>query len=207
MQAYFEGRRELFDGLALGRLGAEWKSSPVIRLDMSMVKPTSVEGLRARLDDLLRGVEQTFAGGERLAETLGGRLDALIRHAAAGNPASVVILVDEYDVPLLDVIDDEVLLDRFRQVMREFYAPLKACDEHLRFVFLTGITKFSQLSIFSELNHLSNISTTATTSVRARRTSTTPSVPSRFLRTFGQPYMPRFGSVAKSGVVTSTRNL
>ena len=158
MQAYFEGRRELFDGLALGRLETEWRESPVIRLDMSMVKPTSVEGLRAQLDDLLWGVEQGLAGGERLAETLGGRLAALIRRAAAGTPASVVVLVDEYDAPLLNVIDDDALLDKFRQVMREFYIPLKACDEHLRFVFLTGITKFSQLSIFSELNNLSNIS-------------------------------------------------
>lgn len=158
MQAYFEGRRELFEGLAIGGLETEWKPSPVIRLDMSMVKPTSVEGLVAQLDDLLRGVEQLVTGGERLAGTPGGRLAALIRHAAAGRPASVVVLVDEYDAPLLNVIDDEVLLDQFRQVMREFYIPLKACDEHLRFVFLTGITKFSQLSIFSELNNLNNIS-------------------------------------------------
>lgn len=158
MQAYFEGRRELFEGLAVDRLETEWEPSPVIRLDMSMVKATSVEGLEAQIDDLLQGIEAEVSGGERLAGTAGGRLAALIRRAAAGRPASVVVLVDEYDAPLLNVIDDPELLPAFRQVMREFYIPLKACDEHLRFVFLTGITKFSQLSIFSELNNLRNIS-------------------------------------------------
>ena len=158
MQAYFEGRRELFDGLAIERLETEWETSPVIRLDMSTVKATSVEGLEAQIDDLLQRVEEAVSGGDRLAGTFGGRLAALIRHAAADRPASVVVLVDEYDAPLLNVIDDEVLLARFRQVMRELYAPLKSCDEHLRFVFLASITKFSQLSIFSELNNLSNIS-------------------------------------------------
>ena len=158
MQAYFEGRRELFDGLAIERLETEWETSPVIRLDMSTVKATSVEGLEAQIDDLLQRVEEAVSGGDRLAGTFGGRLAALIRHAAADRPASVVVLVDEYDAPLLNVIDDKVLLVRFRQVMRELYAPLKACDEHLRFVFLAGITKFSQLSIISELNNLSNIS-------------------------------------------------
>lgn len=157
MQAYFEGRRELFEGLAIEGLEAEWEASPVIRLDMSVVKATSVEGLMRLLDSLLRGLEEQF-GLERADDMPGSRLAALIRHAAAGRLASVVVLVDEYDAPLLNVIDDEDLLARFRQVMRELYVPLKACDEHLRFVFLAGITKFSQLSIFSELNNLSNIS-------------------------------------------------
>lgn len=158
MQAYFEGRRELFGGLAIDALETEWRTYPVIRLDMSMVKPASLDELTSRLDDLLVALERQFADGERLANTLGGRLAALIQHVAAGRQGSVVVLVDEYDAPLLNVIDDPDRLNAFRQVMREFYIPLKACDNELRFVFLTGITKFSQLSIFSELNNLKIIS-------------------------------------------------
>lgn len=85
-------------------------------------------------------------------------MEALIRRARAQTGRRVVVLVDEYDAPLLNVVDNPDLLDAFRQVMREFYIPLKACGADLRFVFLTGITKFSQLSIFSELNNLRNIS-------------------------------------------------
>lgn len=125
---------------------------------MSSIKPSSVEDLRAQLGDLLRAVEQEVTGGERLAETLGGRLRAIIDRAAEGREGRVVVLVDEYDAPLLNVIDEEEVLDDVRNVMREFYIPLKACDAQLRFVFLTGITKFSQLSIFSELNNLVDIS-------------------------------------------------
>lgn len=158
MQAYFEGRQELFGGLALERLETDWEVFPVIRLDMSTVKTTDLAGLRARLDDTLSLQEGLFTGGERHAETLGGRLEALIRRARAQTGRRVVVLVDEYDAPLLNVVDNPDLLDAFRQVMREFYIPLKACDADLRFVFLTGITKFSQLSIFSELNNLRNIS-------------------------------------------------
>lgn len=158
MQDYFEGRRELFNGLAADELEKDWISSPVIRLDMSTVRPTSVEGLKNLLGDVLCALEERFAGGRRLASTLGGRLAALIDCAAAGRKGSVVVLVDEYDAPLLNVIDDPGMLEAFRDIMREFYIPLKACDEQLRFVFLTGITKFSQLSIFSELNNLTNIS-------------------------------------------------
>ena len=158
MQDFFEGKQELFNGLAAGELEKDWISSPVIRLDMSTVKPTSVEGLKDRLGDVLFALEERFADGRRLASTLGGRLAALIDCAAEGRKGSVVVLVDEYDAPLLNVIDDSRLLDAFRDIMREFYIPLKACDEQLRFVFLTGITKFSQLSIFSELNNLVNIS-------------------------------------------------
>ena len=158
MQAYFEGRRELFSGTALERMETEWETWPVIRLDLSTVKTRDLDALEARLSDILRNLENEFTDGVRLAETLGGRLQALITHVREQASKQVVVLVDEYDAPLLNVIDDPEQLDAFRQVMREFYIPLKACDADLRFVFLTGITKFSQLSIFSELNNLTNIS-------------------------------------------------
>lgn len=157
MQAYFEGRRDLFEGLAIDGLETEWEPGPVIRLDMSLVKQVDVDGLMASLDRILRSQEERF-GGNPADVTPGSRLQTLIQRAAGGERGSVVILVDEYDAPLLNVVDDPEMLERFRQVMREFYIPLKACDADLRFVFLTGITKFSQLLVFSELNNLVNIS-------------------------------------------------
>lgn len=160
MQAFFEGRRELFDGLALGILEQEWRRHPVIHLDMSTAKATSERELRCALSDMLRRIEEdVFAEGGREAETLGGRLQAIIeRMKQRAGGESVVVLVDEYDAPLLNVLDDAETLETFRRVMRGFYIPLKACDADLRFVFLTGITKFSQVSIFSELNNLIDIS-------------------------------------------------
>ena len=85
------------------------------------------------------------------------RLESLIKRAYAQTSQKVVVLIDEYDAPLLDVVHEEKNLPVLRNVMRNFYSPLKACDPYLRFVFLTGITKFSQLSIFSELNNIKNI--------------------------------------------------
>ena len=158
MQAYFEGRRELFAGTELERLETDWESWPVIRLDLSTVKTRNVRELNARLEDIMSLLERQFCDGRRLAETLGGRFQALIAFLRLQANKKVVVLVDEYDAPLLNVMDDPEALEAFRMVMREFYIPLKACDADLRFVFLTGITKFSQLSIFSELNNLTNIS-------------------------------------------------
>ena len=156
MEAYFEGRRELFEGLALEGLEQDWESYPVIRLDMSVMKCDTKDELMAQLDSLLRRLEARY--GSRGDEMPGDRLAALIEAAHAQTGRQAVVLVDEYDAPLLNVVDDPDKLEEFRQVMRGFYIPLKAMDAHLRFVFLTGITKYSQLSIFSELNNLSNIS-------------------------------------------------
>lgn len=157
MQAYFEGRRELFGGLAIEKLETAWESHPVIRLDLSTVKTRDIGELRALLDFLLSRCENEF-GCDPNAQTPGSRLFGLIQRAHNQSGKQVIVLVDEYDAPLLNVVDDPDKLQAFREVMREFYAPLKACDAWLRFVFLTGITKFSQLSIFSELNNLQNIS-------------------------------------------------
>ncbi len=157
LKAYFEGRRELFEGLALDKLETEWEARPVIRIDLSTVKTQDPETLRSLLDAVLRELEGEF-GCDPDAQTPGSRLMGLITRAHAQSGKRAVVLVDEYDAPLLNVAHDPDVLQEFRVVMREFYAPLKACGEHLRFVFLTGITKFSQLSIFSELNNLRNIS-------------------------------------------------
>ena len=158
MQAYFEGRYELFEGLAVSELeGGEWESYPVIRVDLSTVKTTDSEQLVQLLDFTLAQIEKVW-GRDPDANTPGSHLYGLINAAHAKTGKQVVVLVDEYDAPLLNVTHDAEKLQAFREVMREFYAPLKACDEILRFVFLSGITKFSQLSIFSELNNLTNIS-------------------------------------------------
>ncbi len=156
MQAYFEGRRELFEGLALAGLETEWESHPAIRIDLSTIKTESTEQLLQLLDFALSRHEGVW-GRDPKAQTPGSRLMALISAANRQTGKPVVVLVDEYDAPLLNVAHDEALLHEFRLAMREFFAPLKACDEMLRFVMLTGITKFSQLSIFSELNNLTNL--------------------------------------------------
>ena len=157
MQAYFEGRRELFEGLAIDEFETQWERFPVIRLDLSTVKTEDAGQLVLLLDTVLRSQEAVW-GHDEADATPGSRLMSLIKSAAAQSGKPVVVLIDEYDAPLLNVAHDPSRLHEFRLVMREFFAPLKACDEHLRFVFLTGITKFSQLSIFSELNNLKNIS-------------------------------------------------
>ena len=156
MQAYFEGRRELFSDLAMEKLETEWESLPVIKLDLSTVKTRDASRLEPLLDSALRPAEDTY-GRDPLDITPGSRLKSLIKRAHDQSGTQVVVLIDEYDAPLLNVVDDPARLEVFRGVMREFFAPLKACDEWLRLVFITGITKFSQLSIFSELNNLRDI--------------------------------------------------
>ena len=157
LEAYFQGRRELFEGLALGELEREWTVHPVIRLDLSSVKATDEEGLHLALDMALSRCERPY-GVEGGGTAYGPRLERLIRAAREQAGEDAVVLVDEYDAPLLTVLHDDATLRRFREVMRDLYSPLKACEDLLRFVFLTGITKFSQLSIFSELNNLNNVS-------------------------------------------------
>lgn len=157
LQAYFEGRRDLFSWLKIEKLESTWERYPVIRLDLSTVKTRDPEILLDLLDAAL-SFEEAQWGRDNSMKTPGSRLMGLIRRACAQTGKPVVVLVDEYDAPLLNVVDDPQKLPVFQDVMREFFAPLKACDEYLRFVFITGITKFAQLSIFSELNNLTNIS-------------------------------------------------
>ena len=156
-QSYFEGRKSLFEGLALGKLEKEWEEYPVLHFDMSLGKHMEKEQLERYLLQILEQNEQRF-GVVFDSPDPNIRLINLIQAAYEKTGKQVVVLIDEYDAPLLDVAHETESLDALRNVMHNFYSPLKGCERMLRFVFLTGITKFSQLSIFSELNNISNIS-------------------------------------------------
>lgn len=157
LRSYFEGRKELFEGLAIERLEKEWTKHPVLHFDMSTAKHMDKERLISELEKKLFDYEKLY-GREKNDIYTNQRLEGLIKCAYERTGQKVVVLIDEYDAPLLDVVHEERDLPLLRDVMRNFYSPLKACDPYLRFVFLTGITKFSQLSIFSELNNIKNIS-------------------------------------------------
>ena len=157
MQSYFEGKKELFKGLAIEKLETEWTEYPVLHFDMSGGKHMEKEQLERYLADILEEQEAKWGyKSEKIDANL--RLKDLIMTAYQKTGKQVVVLIDEYDAPLLDVAHEKEQLDVLRNIMRNFYSPLKARESYLRFVFLTGITKFSQLSIFSELNNITNIS-------------------------------------------------
>ncbi len=175
MHSYFEGKKELFQGLAMEKLEKEWTEYPVLHFDMSLGKHMEKEQLERFLLYILANNERRHGITELsdgVAESLGLdpvkglgafidpniRLTNLIQTLFEKTGKQVVVLIDEYDAPLLDVAHETEQLDALRYVMRNFYSPLKGCERMLRFVFLTGITKFSQLSIFSELNNITNIS-------------------------------------------------
>ena len=157
LHSYFEGEKELFAGLAIDKLEKEWTEYPVLHFDMSTAKHAGREQLVLELEHKLLEYEEIYGRGEGEIE-INQRLHGLIKRACEKTGRQVVVLIDEYDAPLLDVMHEDENLLQLRNVMRNFYSPLKACDPYLRFVFLTGITKFSQLSIFSELNNIKNIS-------------------------------------------------
>ncbi len=157
LQAYFEGRKELFEGLAVADYEKDWVKHPVLHFDMSGAKHMDAEALNGYLDFILRPYEKLY-GKEDFEDTPNKRLMGLVERAHEQTGQKAVVIIDEYDAPLLDVVHEKENLQPLRFIMQNFYSPLKKLDPHLEFVFITGITKFSQLSIFSELNNLDNIS-------------------------------------------------
>jgi len=157
MQSYFEGKKELFQGLAMEKLEKEWTEYPVLHFDMSGGKHMEKEQLERYLGYIL-SIEENKWGIVTNLEDPNTRLMNLIDTAYEKSGKQVVVLIDEYDAPMLDVAHEKEQLDVLRNVVRNFYSPLKYSEPRLRFVFLTGITKFSQVSIFSELNNITNIS-------------------------------------------------
>ena len=158
LASYFRGQKELFEGLKIMALETEWEQYPIIHLNLSVAKTeTSVEGLRETLMWILKPYCQEF-GRDELETSPGKILNGLIKRAYQQTGKQVAVIIDEYDAPLLDKLHVPEILDGFRNVMQEFYVQLKANEAMIRFCFITGITKFSQLSIFSTINNLTNIS-------------------------------------------------
>ena len=157
LQSYFEGKKELFKGLEMERLEQDWVEYPVLHFDLSGGKHMQEDALIRYLLFILKQHEEKW-GIMTDAPDPNVRLLNLISKVYKQTGKQVVILIDEYDAPLLDVVHEENQLVALRQILRNFFSPLKDSDSMLHFVFLTGITKFSQLSIFSELNNLDNIS-------------------------------------------------
>ena len=158
LKSYFEGKKELFKGLAIDNLEKEWTQYPVLHFDLSGGKHMDKDQLCRYLDYIIKENEDTHGIDNQEASDPNVRLNALINSLHAKTGKQVVVLIDEYDAPMLDVAHEDEHLEALRNIMRNFYSPLKKCEPLLRFVFLTGITKFSQVSIFSELNNISNIS-------------------------------------------------
>lgn len=159
MESYFLGKKDLFKGLAIEMLETEWTEYPVLHFDLSMGKHMEKDQLQRYLLFILANNERKY-GFEGASDSIDPniRLTNLIQTLYEKTGKQVVVLVDEYDAPMLDVAHEDEKLDELRNIMRNFYSPLKGCEAMLRFVFLTGITKFSQVSIFSELNNITNIS-------------------------------------------------
>ena len=156
-KSYFLGKKELFKGLAIEKLEKDWTEYPVLHFSMAGGKYMEKDQLERYLGNRLAEQEKVW-GIKTPAVDANDRLISLIQTAYEKTGKQVVVLIDEYDAPLLDVVHEDSHLKDLRNVMRNFYSPLKDCEPMLRFVFLTGITKFSQMSIFSELNNITNIS-------------------------------------------------
>lgn len=157
LHSYFAGERELFKGLAIEDMEQDWTAYPVLHFDLSGAKHMKKDDLEYYLGYTLSKQEKIF-GITNPPRGANNRLSNLIATAYEQTGKQVVVLIDEYDAPLLDVVHEDDNLKVLRNVMRNFFSPLKLNEPNLRFVFLTGITKFSQLSIFSELNNITNIS-------------------------------------------------
>ena len=154
--SYFEGRKELFEGLKIMQLEQEWEQYPVLHLDLSVCKSqATAESLSQRIMLMLDPYTELY-GKKEVETTPGGLITGLVRRAYEQTGKQVAVIIDEYDAPLLEVLHEEENLKDFRRVMQEFYVPLKALDPYIKFCFITGITKFSQLSIFSTINNLKN---------------------------------------------------
>lgn len=158
LDSYFKGQKELFEGLKIMDLETEWVQYPVIHIDLSVAKrQPSADDLRHTLMWLMNPLCEKY--GHSDLETFPGKmLNGLIHRAYEQTGKQVAVIIDEYDAPLLDVLHEDQSLEQFRNVMQEFYVQLKANEAMIRFCFITGITKFSQLSIFSTINNLTNIS-------------------------------------------------
>ncbi|MGX8697788.1 MAG: ATP-binding protein [Prevotella sp.] len=157
LKSYFEGRSDLFQGLAIEQMETEWRKHPVLLISLASMKAGTEKEFNDKIDNQLSWYEKQY-GVLKTSDTPGARFENLIKQAPAkmGGEKTVVI-IDEYDAPLLATLHEPQKLKEMRTTVRSLFSCLKDCDPWLRFVFLTGITKFSQVSIFSELNNLDKI--------------------------------------------------
>lgn len=157
LQAYFEGKKELFEGLAIEQLEKEWVKRPVLHIDLNIEKYNTPDSLDKILNDTLVQWEELY--GTRPSETsFSLRFAGIIRRACEKSGERVAILVDEYDKPMLQAIGDVELQKAFRTTLKPFYGVLKSMDGYIKFALLTGVTKFGKVSVFSDLNNLNDIS-------------------------------------------------
>jgi len=159
LKSYFEGRRDLFRGLAMEQLETEWRRHPVLLISLATMKGGTEKEFNDKIDIQLSRYEEQY-GVTKVADTPGARLQNLIERTPVTTGEKAVVIIDEYDAPLLAVIHDSERLVMMRDIVRSLLGCLKDCDPWLRFTFITGISKFSQVSIFSELNNLDKITMT-----------------------------------------------
>lgn len=157
LEAYFQGRKELFEGLAISKLEKDWTVHPVLHFDLNAANYIDVEALQSILSYQLSYFEKIY-GSSHEGRSLSERFMDVIRHAYEKSGQQVVILVDEYDKPLLQAIGNTTLQDSYRRILKSFYGVAKTMDGFLRMAFFTGVTKFSKVSVFSDLNNLKDIS-------------------------------------------------
>ena len=157
LESYFCGERDLFEGLAVSKLEHEWKRYPIFHLDLNTEQYDTKEALENKLNLFLANLEEQY-GSNPNEKSLGTRFEGIIRRVAEKENAQVVILVDEYDKPMLQTIGNDALQTTYRNMLKAFYGALKSCDRYIRFAFLTGVTKFGKVSVFSDLNNLIDLS-------------------------------------------------
>ena len=157
LKAYFEGKKELFEGLKIAELEKDWVKYPVFYLDFNVGLLIKAQNVSERIGVKLKELENLW-GQTTDTEDLASRFEAVIKNAYEQTGKQVVVLIDEYDKPLINTMDDPAVNEEIRTLLKSFYGVLKSADAYLRFVFLTGVTKFSKVSIFSDLNQLVDIS-------------------------------------------------
>lgn len=157
LEAYYSGRKELFQGLYICQMEKDWLSYPILHIDLNAQKYDTLKSLDDILNDILTKWEKVY-GTEPSEVSLSLRFQGIIQRAAEKTGRNVVILVDEYDKPMLQAIGNSELQDNYRDTLKAFYGALKSKDQYIQFALLTGVTKFSKVSIFSDLNNLMDIS-------------------------------------------------
>jgi hypothetical protein len=157
LKAYFEGKKHLFEGLKIAEFEKEWTEYPVIYIDFNVGMLVDAKGVSTRLNIKLRELQQLWNISEDI-EDFASSFETVIKSAYEQTGKKVVILIDEYDKPLTNTIDNKIENEKIKTILKSFYGVLKSADAYLRFVFLTGVTKFSKVSVFSDLNQLMDIS-------------------------------------------------